>query len=331
MRKTPIQTKPHRLTPLVPAFRLTPPKVGDVAYIVAPAGPFDRTLFWRGLGFLAQSFRLRWSNSVFARRGFLAGSAEQRTADLHRALTCPEARLVVCARGGVGAADLLDDSLNDTLDAAASNAKWLVGFSDITALHVRFNQRGWPSLHASNVTTLGVGCAAVRERWLSHVLDPWAERRWGLETLYPGTVTGTLFGGNLAVIHDLCAAGQWAAPPNTVLFLEEVAEPPYRIYRMLQALRRGAHLRNVVGLVVGQVSLSNPGLHRRTAREVVAQLCAEWQLPSAWGLPSGHELQVNHPLTLGAPVRLEAGAAAHLPSNSIDNSAVQRSAQLTTL
>lgn len=315
MRKTPIQTKPHRLTSPPPAFRLPPPKAGDVAYIVAPAGPFDRTLFWRGLGFLAQSFRLRWSNHAFARRGFVAGAVAQRSADLQRALTCPDARLVVCARGGVGAADLLDESLDAALSDSRNRAKWLVGFSDITALHVRFNQRGWPSLHASNVTSLGVGCAAVRERWLSHVLDPWAPRRWELETLYPGEVTGTLLGGNLAVIHDLCAAGQWAPPPNTVLFLEEVAEPPYRIYRMLQALRRGGHLQNVIGLVVGQVSHSRPGLHQTTAREVFAELCTAWQLPSAWGLPCGHELHVNDPLTLGAPVRLEAAPSVWLPAN----------------
>lgn len=325
MRKTPIQTKAHRLTSLAPAFRLAPPKVGDVAYIVAPAGPFDRTLFWRGLGFLAQSFRLRWSKDVFARRGFIAGSAERRAADLQRALACPDVRLVVCARGGVGAADLLDETLDAALLAHRSRAKWLVGFSDVTALHARFNQCGWPSLHASNVTSLGVGCAAVRERWLSHVLDPWATRRWNLETLYPGEVTGTLLGGNLAVIHDVCAAGQWRTPPNTVLFLEEVAEPPYRIYRMLQSMRRGGHLQNVIGLVVGQVSHSHPGLHQKTAREVIAELCTDWQLPSAWGLPSGHEPHVNHPLTLGASVRLE--AAAQWPSNPT----MESRASLTTL
>ncbi len=297
-------------SPLSETPRLAPPRRGDVIRVIAPAGPFDRTLFFRGLGFLAETFRVRLGTHVFERSGFLAGSPEARVADLSSALACPEATVIVCARGGVGCADLLERSLSTAWSPQSYPFKWLVGFSDITALHSRWQSCGLPSIHASNVTSLGVGCAAVRERWLAHVLAPLRAQRWQLETLNPGTAEGVLVGGNLAVLHDLCASGQWSPPPEALLFLEEVAEPPYRIHRMLSALRRGGHLSRVSGIVVGQVSASNPGQHRVTARQVFTDLSAQWGLPCAWGLPAGHELGENHPLTLGRWASLEARAPA---------------------
>lgn len=274
--------------------------------IIAPAGPFDRTLFWRGLGFLADSFRLRLGDHIFSRQGFLAGPAIARAGDLQAALACADTRVVVCARGGVGCSDLFDPALLDSWSPTSHPPKWLVGFSDVTALHARWQSLGLPSIHASNVTSLGVGCAAVRERWLAHILDPLRPQRWSLETLYPGSGVGPLVGGNLAVLHDLCASGQWSPPPGAVLFLEEVAEPPYRIYRMLSALRRAGALSALSALVVGQVTASNPGQHGVTARQVFSTLCTEWRLPSAWGLPAGHEVWENHPLTLGRTAKLDA-------------------------
>jgi muramoyltetrapeptide carboxypeptidase len=250
---------------------------------------------------------VRWGEHLFERRGFLAGTPEQRAADLGAALSCPETRLIVCARGGVGSADLLEERwLDRWLPVAAAAGKWLIGFSDITALHSQWQALGLPSIHASNVTSLGVGCAALHERWLSHVLDPWAKRRWQLETLFAGKAQGPLAGGNLAVLHDLCASHQWSPAPGSLLFLEDVGEPPYRLYRMLRSLHRGGHLRQVAGLVVGQLSASHPGVHRVSARAVFQELCAEWKLPAAWGVPSGHELGQNHPLTFGIAAELDA-------------------------
>lgn len=267
--------------------------------VIAPAGPFDRTLFFRGLGFLAQTFRIEWSTHVFHRHGFLAGGVEERAGDLRRALACPHSRLIVCARGGVGSADLVDALA--TVDCAP---KWLMGFSDITALHACLQHKGWMSLHGPNVSSLGVGNANLRERCIRHLLDPLRSHNVHLSPLFGGSATGPLVGGNLAVLHDLCAGNAWHPPQGAILFLEETAEPPYRIYRMLTAMRRGGHLRHIAGLVMGQVTQCHPGPHGITARQVISDLCHAWELPCAWGLPSGHDPRDNDPLTLGAIARL---------------------------
>lgn len=287
-------------------FEIPPtPKPGDQLRVIAPSGPFDRTLFFRGLAFLSQTFRVQWNRTVFHREGFLAGSRSERAFELQSALTCPESRLVVCARGGVGSADLFD-----TLLSFSGPPKWLVGFSDITALHAGLQRRGWMSIHGPTVTSLGRGNALLRERCIAHFLDPLRSRTVALSPLFPGQASGPLVGGNLAVLHDLCAANAWHPPPGAILFVEEIAEPPYRIYRMLSAMRRGGHLANVAALVVGQVTLSSPGHHRTTAREVITALCQEWSLPAAWGIQSGHDPRVNDPLTLGAEAELNVTATA---------------------
>jgi muramoyltetrapeptide carboxypeptidase len=239
---------------------------------------------------------------VFHRSGFLAGSSTDRAQDLTKALACPETRIIVCARGGVGSAELID-----SLGTVPNAPKWLMGFSDFTAVHAGLQQRGWMSIHGPNVTSLGVGNAALRDVCIRHLLDPLREYKLSAAPLFGGCVSGPLVGGNLAVLHDLCVANAWHPPPGAILFLEEVAEAPYRIYRMLTAMRRGGHLTSIAGLLVGQVTHSPAGHHGVTARQVITQLCEQWALPAAWGLPSGHDPWRNDPLTFGSHTQLNVG------------------------
>jgi muramoyltetrapeptide carboxypeptidase len=287
------------------------PKPGDRLHVIAPAGPFNRTLFYRGLDVLARTFRVRWTSRVFHREGYLAGSATERALDLSAALRCAETRIVVCARGGVGSAELLD-----SLAALDAGPKWLAGFSDITALHAGLQRKGWMSIHGPNVTSLGVGNAAMRERFIQQLLHPLQARVLQLVPLVPGSVAGPLVGGNLTVLHDLCAANAWAPTQGSLLFIEETAEPPYRIHRMLTAMHRGGHLRSIQGVVVGQVTLSNAGPYRASAKQVITDLCLRWGLPAAWGLPSGHDPRENEPLTFGSVAQLTVGHdTAHIRLN----------------
>src|SRR5262245_40381294 len=114
---------------------LVPPALrpGDRIRIVAPSGPFDRALVLRGMAWLAKRYRTEWDRRMFERTGFLAGSDERRCAELCSALEAPDVRAIVAARGGYGLtriAHLCD------FGALYDSPKWIVGFSDITVLHV---------------------------------------------------------------------------------------------------------------------------------------------------------------------------------------------------
>jgi muramoyltetrapeptide carboxypeptidase len=284
---------------IVPA----PAALGDVVRVIAPSGVFDRALFWRGLGWLSRHFEVRYDRGVFARAGLFAGDDLRRAAELDAALRCTEARAVIAARGGVGCTRLLPG-----LDVSALRVapKWLVGFSDVTALHCFARRAGVASLHAHNVTGLGRGDDAERERWLNALCRPSRQRRTSVEMLTPGRARGTLTGGNLVLLHDLAISGAFRPPPGSVVFFEEVAEPPYRIDRMLGALERSGFFDRVRGVVVGDVTESAVAANGVRPIDVFRSLGKRCGLPVGWGYPSGHGRR-NDPLPLGLPVVLEEG------------------------
>lgn len=287
-----------------------PLRRGDRVRIIAPAGPFERTLFWRGAGWLAQHFRVCFEPEVRARTGFVAGSVERRLAELNRALHCPESKALFCARGGVGSTELLLDA---DFAALSRHPKWLIGFSDVTALLNEALRVGVAAVHGPNVTTLGRACPAVRDPLLALLLEPRRVRRIdGLKVLFPGAAEGTLIGGNLSLVHDLLASGRLLCPAGAVLFVEELHEPPYRLARMLQALVTSGIRQRLAGMLVGQISHSHAGRYGVHARQVFESFARAHRLPCWWGLAAGHEPTRHIPLVLGGTCRLRPDGSVEL-------------------
>jgi muramoyltetrapeptide carboxypeptidase len=284
---------------------LYPPPVspGDRLRIVAPSGPFDKTLFYRGLAWLAQRYRVVWNRRLFERRGYLAGDDRQRLDELNEALRDPSARALVAVRGGYGATRICPDA---DFAALRAHPKWCVGFSDFTALHLEATRVGVASLHAANLTGLGRGDAEARADWAETLESPLSMRVFaGLEPLYPGSAAGVLAGGNLTLLFTAAASGRLVLPDRCVLFFEEVNEAPYRIDRMLTALRASGKLSPVVGVCVGD--LVDDGRHaaQRATLEAVHDCLAPLGVPILAGLPVGHGRR-NRSLPLGVACELRA-------------------------
>jgi len=134
-----------------------PLRLGDRVAVVAPAGSFDRPSFDAGLKLLAQRYQPVYDEGIFEQDRYLAGSDARRLAELAAVLADPRLRGVFCARGGYGVMRLLP-----RISFAAIQPKPVVGFSDITALHVEAARAGVASIHAPNVTGLGRGDARTR-------------------------------------------------------------------------------------------------------------------------------------------------------------------------
>jgi muramoyltetrapeptide carboxypeptidase len=268
---------------------------GDVVAVVAPSSPFDESLGRSGIEVLERRYRVRQRPDLCARSGFLAGSDQRRTQELVEAFADPEVKAVLAMRGGVGATWIVD-----AVDVAAlrGQPKWLVGFSDITSLHVAATRLRIASLHAPHVGTLGSDERARRE--LFEVLEaPLAARRYSVRCVCPGEASGPLVGGNLALLHDEAAAGKLALPDGCVLFLEDVGERPYRVARMLQALRRGGYLRGVAAVVLGGFTECHPGPDGVTVEQVLEDGLRSLAVPVVSGLEAGHG-PINVPLVLGS-------------------------------
>lgn len=276
---------------------------GQLVYVVAPSSPFEAARGFKGLSFLRDHYRVRFQRDAFTRHGYLAGSDDRRRAELERALRDPDVRAILAFRGGVGATRIVADVDFSVLRA---DPKWIVGFSDITALHVECARVGVASLHAPHVASLGRCDQAANHDVIAALADPRAARSFALEAIFPGAATGPIVGGNLAILHDCAASGRlgFRDLPSCILFLEDVGERPYRIDRMLTALVRGGHLATVRGVVLGDFTDCHPGPDRTTVQSVLRAAFERLGVPVASGFPGGHAA-LNRPLVLGARVELE--------------------------
>lgn len=242
------------------------------------------------------------SHDVLARDGYLAGNDTLRLAALQHALDEPDTSAVVMARGGYGLTRLIE-----RLDWAtfARRPKWLVGFSDTTALHVGAHAAGVCSLHASNVNGLAAAAAVDRDAWI-RALEGGAPRIWNdLRATAPCEVEGPAFGGNLALLQALAAGGRLAPPPGAVWFVEDVGERPYRLDRMAISLR--AYLRGAAAIVLGEFFGCEAGFDGVTAEQAIVSAWGDLGVPIVHDAPFGHGAR-NAPLVLGARARLRSGA-----------------------
>jgi muramoyltetrapeptide carboxypeptidase len=250
-------------------------------------------------------YELAMSPRVLDRDGYLAGSDARRRVELHDALQDVRAKAVVAIRGGYGSMRIIEDAAWAEL---ARRPKWIVGYSDVTALHAMAWRAGIASLHAPNVTGLSHAPPIDRAAWIGCLERPTAPRVWrGLRVICTGQARGVLVGGNLSLLSAMAAAGRLWIPRGAILAFEDVGEAPYRIDRMLTSLLLGRYLTEVAGFVVGSLERSFPGPDGRSADETVANILRPLGVPVLSGAPFGHGAR-NEAFVLGASVRLDGGA-----------------------
>ena len=191
---------------------------------------------------------------------------------------------------------------------AGIHPKPVVGFSDVTTLHLGLQAAGWASIHGPVLTQLGAQPRDVALR-LFHLLespDGPAPPLAGTPLL-SGVVEGPLLGGNLSLLTRLLGTPHLPPLDGAVLLLEDVGERPYRLDRMWTHLGLAGVFGRVRGLALGEfIDCEEPGGDYRS-EEVLAGLVAETGLPCVGGLPIGHG-SVNQPVALGCRVRLDGKA-----------------------
>jgi len=254
--------------------------------------------------------RTRVMPHVHHEDGFLAGSDEDRLADLHAAFADPEIRAVWCARGGYGCS-----RLTDRLDGGLLRAdpKPLVGFSDVTALHLALHRHGVVSFHGPtgewNERRTGGASAASLRRALTDARPLGALPTGPLERLVPGRAAGPLVGGNLSLLAAAVGTPDQPDTRGCLVLLEDVGERPYRIDRMLRQLLRAGLVEGAAGLVFGAFSrCEEPRGPCATVDEVLAAFAAELGLPTVGGAPIGHGPgQLTVPLGVAAELDADRG------------------------
>jgi muramoyltetrapeptide carboxypeptidase len=286
---------------------------GDRLAVVAPASAFERDEFDAGIAEIQRiGFVPVFDDTVFSRRRYLAGDAATRAAAIHRAWADPSIAGLIAVRGGYGSAQVLP--LLDATQARATG-KAFIGYSDITAiLSFLTLQCGIVSFHGPMLAgRLGKGEAgydlASFEKALCYAapmgeLDPPS-----LESLREGEAAGMLVGGTLTqVLASLGTPYAFSPPAGYVLFLDEVAERPYRLDRMVTQLRQAGLLARAAAVVIGELPRCDEPSGEPTGRAVMADLFADFPGPVLFGFPSGHTTGPAMTLPFGVTARVIASA-----------------------
>jgi muramoyltetrapeptide carboxypeptidase len=295
---------------------------GDTVGLVDPASatwePVSIEVIEESLA--ALGFKTKRGANLLARRGYFAGSDEQRAADLNAMFADPEVRAIHCVRGGWGSARLLP-----LLDwpMMAKNPKILLGYSDITALLLSiFARTGLVTFHGpvgiSQWNSFNVGYLkrvlqdgeAVTFENLKEIGEhdlTAVENR--VQTLHPGTARGRLLGGNLTVLSSIVGSGYLPDWEGCILFLEDIEEAPYRIDRMLTQLRLAGILQKARAVIWGNCTDCDPGegFGSLTVREVLEDHIRPLGVPAWLGAMIGH---VDRQFTLPVGVEVEVDATA---------------------
>lgn len=302
-----------------------PPRLrqGDVVGLIEPAGftddAFDLEDVKRNI--IAMGLVPRSAPHLDHRHGYLAGTDRDRAADINRLHANPDVKALFAVRGGWGCARILP-----YLDFATirANPKLLVGFSDITALHLAYAARaGFTTIHGPVASSSWNrfswdyfravafdGDTPTFANPQGHE-DRLVQRIGTIRTFGKGKATGRLLGGNLTVLTALMGTPWLPDFSGAILFLEEVGEQPYRIDRMLTQLSLGGILGRLAGVVFGQCTdcaPSGPSYGGFTVSQILDQHFSPLGIPVFQGAQFGHVAsQFSLPVGVRAEMDADAG------------------------
>lgn len=302
---------------------LKPPRLarGDTVGLIIPSSaqhdPFEIDILLDALRSLDLVPKL--GRHVGDRRGHLAGRDEDRAADLHAMFADPAVRAIHCIRGGSGAARILP-----LLDYAmiARNPKPLIGYSDVTALLLALHARTglvtfhgpnglseWNSTNVEYLQRVVTHGEAVTFKNLQEATETLVPTRNRTRPITPGVARGRLLGGNLTVLTALMGSDYLPDFRDSILFLEDVDEAPYRIDRMLTQLKLAGVLEKLRGFVWGTCSRCGPGegFGSLTIPEILEDHLKPLGIPAYQGAMIGH---LNRQFTLPVGIEVEIDATA---------------------
>ncbi|WP_250632300.1 S66 peptidase family protein [Rhodoflexus caldus] len=292
-------------------------KPGDTIGLISPAGslyeeaPYRQAVhLWQSLGFQVKHGR-HWQ----AKWGYLAGTDEQRLADLHTMFADPEVKAVIAFRGGWGSARLLP---HINFDLIAANPKIFMGYSDITTLLLAiYAQTGLITWHGAVARDLGDDFTLSRLQALLYQSSAPAttilhsrdmlQADNELMVLKEGVASGKLLGGNLTVLCSLIGSKYLPSWEGAILFLEDVGEATYRIDRLFCQLKLAGILDKIAGIVLGAFTHcpEGKGDYSRSLEDVFRDYIMPLGIPAFAGAQFGHIPQ-KVLLPVGADVLINA-------------------------
>ena len=294
---------------------LTP---GDTIGLITPASRLfeaHRTLIEAKEKMQSLGFKVKTGKNIFKKNGYLAGTIEERAADIHDMFADDAVQAIMCIRGGYGSAQLLPHLDYKLIER---NPKILIGYSDVTSLLIGIHKMtGLITFHGpvaiSTFTEFTKKCffEVLCETVPSDEIgDPPFENDSQLTnqvwTYRPGTAEGRLTGGNMTLLQTTLATPYELDTDDSIIFIEEVDEQPYDLDRMLHHFKMAGKFDKCRGVFFNKMKSIKPkGTHSLSMEEIIDNVFKEYDFPVCAGLPFGH---VKEKLTLpiGIKIKLDA-------------------------
>ena len=287
-------------------------KAGDTIAIVSPSSTPDSMTVVKG----CQTLR-EWGyvpvvgpHALNSYHGF-AGTADERAADLLWALRDSTVKAIMCSRGGDGAVQVLR---RIPLEEFRNHPKWIMGFSDATALHSAEVSAGVMSIHSSmcdGISAKGERNAvnAILQRLVQGELPSYQVPAHPMNQ--PGETEGILVGGNLSVMCGL-AGSEYdflnRADEGLILFFEDTGEGMSKVDRMLHQLEIRGILSRLKGIIVGHFSkYKSPESGFADMYEMLHEYLQHYDIPVCYDFPVGHHSGLNYPMVEGCRIKLSVG------------------------
>lgn len=280
-------------------------KQGDTVAIASPAGAVGEGAIVRCSADTLRSWGLNViiAPHALTRRGYYAGTVGERTEDFLALIGNDSVKAILCSYGGYGCVHIVDA----VAAAIAEKPKWIIGMSDCSVLHAACLAKGVMSLHAPQCRHLSYCPTDEATQYLRSIL-------FGRSVEYTieahpynikGIARGRIVGGNLSVLHALMRTPYDIFRPDTILFIEDINEPLYRIERMLYSLKLSGVLSGLAALVVGRFEgTKEAAAFGGSHYDIIRALTADCNIPICYDFPVGH-CKRNFPIVEGADGVLE--------------------------
>ena len=289
-----------------------PLKTGDTIAVISPSSVPDSATVAKGCATL-RSWGYVPVVGVHALSSYLgfAGTADERATDLLWALRNPSIKAIICSRGGDGAVQVLQ---RIPLKEFRNHPKWIMGFSDVTALHSAEVAAGVMSIHSSMCDGIAMrgerdSVNMILRKLLQGELPTYQAPAHPLNQ--QGEATGILVGGNFSVFCGL-AGSEYdflnRADEGLILFIEDTDESMTKVDRMLHQLEIRGVLSKLNGIIVGHFSkYKSPENGFADMYEMLHEYLQHYQIPVCYDFPVGHHSGKNYPMVEGCKVNLKVG------------------------
>lgn len=276
-------------------------KPGDKIAIVGLAKKVERA----HIDFATKIFKewgleVIWGDNLFNDHFRFSATDDMRTHDFQKALDDPAVKAIISGRGGYGSMRVIEGI---AWEKFIQHPKWIIGFSDITAVLGSVFNKGIQSIHGIMPAFFHVAGAEVSLEALRKTLFGEKESlEFSAPENIPGFASGILIGGNLSLLCNIMGSSSDFDYNGKILFIEEIDEYLYKIDRMLLQLKRAQKLNNLRGLLVGHFTSINDNEgdpFGKTLPEIILEHFKPFGMPVGFGLPVGHDA-LNFPMVIGA-------------------------------